>query len=228
MLLAHSVEKDPLENTVKLRESQDCNHKVISILYTICCIIFNMQLLADIRATEALRLGAGTGQTVAWHWLQQGGATAAPGIAAQSTEVEAAAHTQIQGHGVLVKLTHTQTHPPTNTHIYTHTGLQDGTAIADALSGQQWAAHPAHGRQLSHATSCPNGCLVDVPLEEHSQRAGTARDDARTLQVSTIHSDEPYLTNLIPSCRSFINMFKNNVRQELEGVKRELKNKKNN
>lgn len=45
MLLAHSVEKDPLENTVKLRESQDCNHKVISIIYTICCITLNTQLL---------------------------------------------------------------------------------------------------------------------------------------------------------------------------------------
>ncbi|XP_030565735.1 protein NCBP2AS2 homolog [Drosophila novamexicana] len=28
--------------------------------------------------------------------------------------------------------------------------------------------------------------------------------------------------------KSFVNMFKNNIRQELEGVKRELKNKKNN
>lgn len=118
--MAHSVEKDPLENTVKLRESQDCNHKVISTIHTICCITLNTQLLADIRATEALRLGAGTGQTVAWHWLQQGGATAAPGIAAQSTEVEAAAYTQIQGHGVLVKLTHANTPTHKHTHIHTY------------------------------------------------------------------------------------------------------------
>lgn len=31
-----------------------------------------------------------------------------------------------------------------------------------------------------------------------------------------------------PNCRSFVNMFKNNVRQELEGVKKELNSKKKN
>jgi len=37
-----------------------------------------------------------------------------------------------------------------------------------------------------------------------------------------------WANELLSNYRSFVNMFKNNVRQELEGVKKELSNKKKN